>query len=257
MAIRLKWGAAAVCALAAVVLAAAGPVAAQEMDARELVKRVMEALPRATFTSKLELTTPAGPRLIELNHKFVDGARASFLELLAPEQLKGIRFLFLERTNAPSEQYMKVAAAKTIVRVANEVRKQPFLNSTFYIADLIEPPLDDYTYKYAGEENLLGRRCMLVEATPKDPAKAIYGKTILALDPKDLLALRRQFYDHKGEILKVWTVEKVEKIDGIWTLKQQRMTNAQTNEQSRIEVQEIKYNVDLPDSMFVPKYLLH
>ena len=41
------------------------------------------------------------------------------------------------------------------------------------------------------------------------------------------------------------------------TLKTQRMTNAQTNEQSRLEVQSIKYNVDLPDSMFVPKYLLH
>lgn len=257
MAIRLKRRAALVCVLAGAMLAVAHPATAQEMDARELVKRVMEALPKVAFTSKVNLTTPSGPRLIELNHKFVDGARASFLELVAPEELKGIRFLFLERLNAPSEQYMKVAAAKTIVRVANEVRKQPFLSSTFYIADLIEPPLDDSTYKYVGEETLLGRRCMLVEATPKDPSKAIYGKTILALDPKDLLALRRQFYDHKGQILKVWTVETVEKIDDIWTLKQQRMTNTQTDEQSRLEVQEIKYNVELPDSMFVPKFLLH
>ncbi|MCK6556527.1 outer membrane lipoprotein-sorting protein [Candidatus Binatia bacterium] len=257
MAIKLKCGAAALCAMTVTVLAAGRPAAAQDVDARELVKRVMEALPKASFKSKVNLTTPSGPRLLELDHKFVDGARASYLELLAPEQLKGIRFLFVERLNAPSEQYMKVAAAKTIVRVANEVRKQPFLNSTFYIADLIEPALDDSTYKYVGEENLLGRRCMLVEATPKDPEKAIYGKTVLALDPKDLLALRRQFYDHKGKILKVWTVETVEKIDGIWTLKQQRMTNTQTEEQSRIDVQEIKYNVELPDSMFVPKYLLH
>lgn len=246
------------CSLAlAVLLAASAPVRAQENDARTLVKKVLDALPKVPFKAKLTVTTPQGAREVELDHKFVDGARASYLELLSPEDLKGIRFLFLERLDAPSEQYMKVAASRTFVRVADEVRKQPFLGSTFYISDLIEPPIDAFTYKFVGEDKVLGRSVMLVEATPKDPAKQVYGKTIMALDPKDLLALRRQFYDHKGQIQKVWTVDKVEKIDGNWTLVDQRMTNSQTNEQSRLEVKDVKFNVDLPDSMFAPKYLLH
>jgi negative regulator of sigma E activity len=243
--------------LLSVLLAMSRTAAAQDGDAQELVKKVMDALPKVPFKAMVTVTTPQGLREVELNHKFVGGARASYLELVEPEALKGIRFLFLERIDGPSEQYMKVAAARTYVRVADEVRKQPFLGSTFYIADLIEPPIDASTYKFIGEDQVLGRKVMLVEATPKNPSKEIYSKVILALDPKDLLALRRQFYDHKGNILKVWTVEKVEKIDGTWTMMEQRMTNSQTNEQSRLEVKEIKYNVDLPDSMFQPKYLLH
>jgi outer membrane lipoprotein-sorting protein len=236
---------------------AMAPARAQEGDARDLVKRVTDALPKVPFKAKVNLTTPQGARELELDHKFVDGARASYLELIAPEDLKGIRFLFLERADGPSEQYMKVAASRTSVRVADEVRKQPFLGSTFYIADLIEPPVDAFTYKFVGEDQVLGRRVMLVEATPKTPSKEIYSKTVLALDPKDLLALRRQFYDQKGQILKVWTVEKVDKVDGIWTMMDQRMTNSQSNEQSRLDIKDIKYNVDLPDSMFAPKYLMH
>ena len=245
------------CLVLTLVLAVGGPALAQDGDARDLVKRVFDALPKIPFVAKLALTTPQGGREVELDHKFIDGARASYLELTAPEDLKGIRFLFLQRIDGPSEQYMKIAASRTFVRVADEVRKQPFLGSTFYISDLVEPPLDAFTYKFVGEDQVLGRKVMLVESTPKDPKKEIYSKTIMALDPKDLLALRRQFYDQKGQILKVWTVEKVEKKDGNWTLMEQRMTNSQTNEQSRLEVKDVKFNVDLPDSMFTPKYLLH
>lgn len=258
MGLKRRCTAVGVLIMGTVFLATGRPVAAADtFDARDLVKRVMEALPRVPFTSKLTLTTPQGVRQLELHHKFIDGARDSYLELAAPEELRGIRFLFLERINAPADQYMKLASSKTLIRVADEVRTQPFLGATFYIADLVTPALDDFTYKLVGEEEILGRRALLVEATPKDPKKEIYGKTIMGLDPQDLLVLRRQFYDHDGQILKVWTVETVERVDGIWTMMKQRMTNTQTTEQSRLEVQAIKYNVELPDSMFTPKYLLH
>jgi outer membrane lipoprotein-sorting protein len=243
--------------LSLLLMVTAATAGAEEADARALVQRVMDALPKVPFVAKLDLSTAQGSRTVELNHKFVDGARASYLELVAPEDLKGIRFLFLERTTGPSEQYMKVAAARTFVRVADEVRKQPFLGSTFYISDLIEPPIDAFTYKFIGEDKVLDRQAMLVEAVPKKPNEQLYGRIVMALDPKDLLVLRRQFYDHKGQILKVWTVEKIEKIDGTWTLMEHRMRNTQTEESSRLTIKEIKYNVELPDAMFTPKYLLH
>jgi len=253
---ELRKSAIAVVLLAGVAIAAALPARAQEGDARDLLKRALDALPKAPFKATLKLTTPQGVRELELDHKLVNGARASYLEVTAPPELEGIRFLFLEKVGGPPEQYMKVAAAKTVVRIADEVRKQPFLGSTFYVADLVEPALDDFNYKYAGEFEVLGRKCMLVESTPKNPEKEVYSKTIYAIDPKDLLVLRRQFFDPKGAVMKVWTVEKVEKIDNFWTIMDQRMSNVQDNQQSRLDVEEVKYNVELPDSMFTPKHLL-
>ena len=97
---------------------------------------------------------------------------------------------------------------------------------------------------------------MLVEMTPKQSDKDIYGKTVLALDPKDLLVLRREFFDHKGNKVKVWTIDKVEQIDGVWTLTGQEMQNLPDNTRSRLDVRGIKYNADLPDAMFTPAYLL-
>jgi outer membrane lipoprotein-sorting protein len=235
----------------------AAPAHAQETDARALVQQVLDALPREPVTAKMTLSSDQwAPRVLQLSRKYVSDTHASYLEVVAPEELQGIRFLFLERPGGENEQYIKVAGSRTSVRVTDEVRKQPFLGSAFYVSDLVIPELDDFTYTLAGETELLGRRCRLVEATPKRPELEPYSKSILALDPTDRLILRREFFDRKGRLFKVWTIEKVEKVDGIWTLLQQQMANVQDKTTARLEVTEVKYNVDLKDLMFTPTYLL-
>jgi hypothetical protein len=229
---------------------------AQEEDAGALVKAVLDALPKVPFTSKLTLTSPQGDRQIALSSKRVGDARASYLEVVAPEALQGIRFLFLEKDGAAPEQYIKVASARNAVRVADQVRRQPFLESAFYVSDMVEPDLSAYTYRFVGGDEIGGRACRLVEMKPKKPEGEVYSKTILALDPKDLLVMRRQFFDKKGELHKVWTVRKVEKVDGIWTMQLHEMDNLVEKITSRLQLNEIKYNVELSDAMFTPKYLL-
>ncbi len=240
----------------ALILTTAIPSRAAD-DARDLVKRALEALPHAPFVAKMKLTTNNDKeRMLRLSHKLVNGSRASYLEVTAPEDLQGVRFLFLEHPDKSPEQYMKVAASRTTVRVANEVRKQPFLGSIFYVADLVEPAIDDFNYTLVGEEDVAGRRTKLIEVTPKDPTKEVYGKVIVAIDPNDLLILRRQLFDHQGKLQKVWSVDRVEKIDGFWTMMDQTMQDVQDKTQSKLQILDIKYNADLKDEMFTPKFLL-
>lgn len=249
------WGAA---LIGAAVMLMGGRGAAQDnADARQLVGKVLDAIPKQTFVSKMTVSSnDFSPRELQMSRKYVDGAHGTYLEVTAPDDLEGIRFLFLERAKAANEQYIKVKASRNAVRVSEEIRKQPFLGSAFYVSDLVLPELDDYTYKYVGKDVVGGRSVTLVEMTPKSADKSIYGKTVLALDPKDLLVMRREFYDAKGDKLKVWTIDKVEQIDGNWTLTGQEMQNLKDNSKSRLDISEIKYNAELPDLMFTPKYLL-
>lgn len=242
---------------ALLLLAGSAPAWADDADARDLVRRVLEAIPRQSFVATLALSSPDfAPRELQMSRKYVGGTHGSYLEVTAPDDLAGIRFLFLERAHEPNQQYIKVKASRSAVRVSDDIRKQPFLGSTFYVSDLVMPELDDYTYRAAGTDVIGGRSVMLVEMTPKQSDKDIYGKTVLALDPKDLLVLRREFFDHKGNKVKVWTIDKVEQIDGVWTLTGQEMQNLPDNTRSRLDVRGIKYNADLPDAMFTPAYLL-
>ena len=243
-------------ALAALLALAPAAAHAAGDEAGTLVRKAMEALPKNTFEAKLKLSPPnQPPRNLTLEHKVVGGARASYLEVTAPDALSGIRFLFLEHPTGQPEQYIKVAAARNAVQVKDQVRKQPFLESDFYVSDLVEPQVDAYEYTFVGEEELLGRKTRLVQSVPKDSANEIYGKTVIAIDPQDLLILKRSFYDLKGNLLKVWTIDEVEKVDGVWTFRKQTMTTVPAKTSSTLETPEVKYDVELKDSVFTPEHL--
>jgi hypothetical protein len=226
-------------------------------DPRELVSKVIEALPKDSFEARMTVSSVAfEPRELRMVRRYVEGAHGTYLEVLSPPDLEGIRFLFLERANQPNEQFIKVAASRSAIQVSEEVRRQPFLGSTFYVSDLVMPDLDDYTYKYVGKDVVEDRTVTLVEMTPKDPDADIYGKTIVALDPKDLLVLRREFFDKDGKKIKVWTVDKLDKIHGTLSPTGQEMVDLRTGTSSRLDVGKVDYDAEVTDAIFTPKYLL-
>jgi negative regulator of sigma E activity len=226
-----------------------------EGDARGLVKQVIDAVPEAPFSAKLKLTTGGDVRTLEMGHKRQDGVTLTYMEVTAPSDLDGTRFLLIDHPDKPDQQFMKVRSVQRAVQVSEQSRKQPFLGSEFYIYDMVRPELDAYEYTFVGEEQVGGRSCKLVQSVPKGNGSELYSKTITAIDPTDRLTMRTQFFDPKGKLLKVWTLEKVEKIDGNWSPLLQRMVNAQSGRESVIELGEVRYNVELPQQMFERSYL--
>jgi hypothetical protein len=247
-------------ALGALVIACATlmvtPATAGDGDARLLVQETLEALPTAPFEARAKLSGDyRGDREFALKHKVIDGARATYVEVVAPDFLVGMRFLFKERIGQAPQQHMRYVASRLPVLVARDTRSEPFLGSTFSLVDLVEPELDAFSYQLAGNDTVAGRACKLVQSTPKEPEQEVYGKIVMAIDPKDHLVLRRKVFDRQGRPLKEWTGAKVEKIDGHWTVLDQRMKDLPKDVESRIEITQIRYGVDIPDSVFTTDYL--
>jgi len=238
---------------------AVGPAAGSPADdgnARALVKRVLDGVPDVPFTATMTLAVEGGvTRELALSHKRVGDARASYLEVTAPLNVKDIRFLFLERIESRDEQFVYVPSVKRVAQIGEDARKQPFLGSEFYVSDLVTPALDDFTYALVGEALVGGRQCALVEATPRKPEDQLYGKTVLAVDPRDLVIVRVEFFDRRSMPLKVWTVERLERIDGVWTAREQRMTNLQEGTSSRLVIDAIRFHAEVPDERFTRAYL--
>jgi len=233
-----------------------GRAVAADDDARTLVQRVLDAVPKVALTAQAQLTSDRGwVRELALSRAFVGDADASYLEVTAPMDLKDTRFLLFDRAAGRDEQFMYVPQVKRAMQISDETRKQPFLGSDFYVSDMVRPELDAFDYRFVGDEKIGDRATRLVEAVPKKPEGALYSKTISAIDPAELLVMRVQFFDPKGALQKVWTLEKVEKMDGHWTPLVQRMENVQEKHESRISLTEVKYNADMSKDVFNRSYL--
>jgi negative regulator of sigma E activity len=244
-------------ALVALLLAAATPCrAAEDPAARDLVKKVLDAAPKKSFEGNGTLASNRGwSREMKIYHKDVGGVDSVYMEVLAPQDVSGTRFLMKDRAEGSDEQFIYIPAVKRAIKVSEETRKQPFLGSDFYIADLVKPDINAYDYTFVGEEEVGGRKTKLVQATPRNPDGEIYSKTISALDPQELVIVRTQFFDKKGQLFKVLTVKKIEKIDGNVTPTEQEMADVPGATSSTLIVKDVKYGVELNDGMFDRMYM--
>lgn len=235
----------------------ASPGFAADDDARGLVEEVRNSVPSTTMKSRVKLTSSRGwERELEILSEKTDEGVASFIEVLGPQDVQGTRFLFFERTNEPDEQHVYIPLIKRAMRIADDTRKQAFLGSDFYVSDLVAPEVDAYTYRFVGDEEVLGRPCKLIEAVPVDTEGEIYGKAVFAVDPQDKLALKTVFYDVDGDLLKIWNVEKLEKVDGYWTFLVQTVKNVQDDTTSTLTIDSIEYGIELPGGSFSRERLL-
>jgi len=239
---------------AAVALCA--PVHAAD-EARELVERVAAAVPDVPFRAELTLTT-AGDLQRELTISgapLEDGGEARFIEVQAPFNIKDTRYLLLEREKGRDEQFFYLPTMQRVMRLSEVTRREPFLGSTFYIVDLLQPSVDEYRYAFVGNATLEGRKCRLVEARPVNPADQLYGRTVWAIDPEDLVVVRADLFDADDEPFKRLYVEELELIDDHWTPMRQRMVNRRDGSSSLLETVEIEYDAELPEEIFTVGHL--
>jgi len=243
--------------LIALIATSSWPALAEEQKPpRELLKEAIETYPDTPFTAKGKLSWEEVTRDMTLNHRRVDDKTSgSYLEVTAPLNLQGTRFLFLERKHGRGTQFIKVPDTDRVLQAGERQRSEPFLGSDFYVSDMIAPDVDNFELTELSREKVQGRECRVIEAVPNSSTEWQYGKATYAVEPEDKLVLRAEFFDKKGNPFKILTIDRVEKVDGNWTPYVQRMKNVQQATESTLELVEIHYGVTLPDEMFTRSYL--
>jgi hypothetical protein len=231
-------------------------LAEEEKTPRELLKEAIATYPDSPFTAKGKLSWEEVTREMTLSHRSMDDqTTGSYLEVTAPLNLRGTRFLFIERKQGRGTQFIKVPDVQRVLQAGAKQHDEPFLGSDFYMSDMTAPDIDNFELTELSRETVAGRECRIIEAVPNPSTEWLYRKGRYAVQPEDKLVLRAEFFDKNGVPFKVWTLEKVEKVNGNWTPYLQRMNNVQQKTESTLELVDIQYGVTLPNQMFTRTYL--
>ena len=236
------------------VLASAAPAQAQE-DAKALVtkmKAMLEPAKSSARTVKLTVTGDGSSSEVILGQArgAVGGGKQILTVVLAPADLRGTAYLVQEGAASDNDRvWLYIPAIGRVREIVSPEAYSAFLNSDYTYSDLGFISLKA-TYSPVKQETVNGAKANVIEQVP--PSSWYYSKIVSSIAADSSLPLDRKFFDPAGALWKEEKFEQSAVIDGVPTVMTTTMTDVQAKNSSKLDVQDVKYNVDIPADLLTP-----
>lgn len=180
--------------------------------------------------------------------------RKTVLKFEKPADVKGMGFLQIQHKKGEDEQFLYLPELKRVRRLTGSARRGSFFGSDLSYEDLEERDVDDDIHTLLREEKLENIEVYVVESKPKDPGSTQYARILQWIRKDNFIPVRVEFYKD-DELVKELKVERIEKIDGYWTVMKTRIKTIKSEHSTTVEVVEIKNNKPIPDDVFSERFL--
>jgi predicted RND superfamily exporter protein/outer membrane lipoprotein-sorting protein len=234
----------------------------QIMQKNFVVSKVHDSVADATFT----LINKTGQERVrktfgttKLQENGIDNMRMT--RFLSPPDVKGTVSLLIEHADKDDDIWIYLPALKKVRRLVSNNKKDSFVGTDFSYADVIGYKVGEWNYKLLKEELVEGQPCYVIEALPKSETVKInngYSKRIGWLRKDNLMAVKMDFWDEAGQLLKTSTytdIQLVDKTRGKWQAMRLEASNVQTGHRTVIKFDNFKANQQVKDEFFTTRYM--
>lgn len=193
----------------------------------------------------------------QFSSKDAKGLQRTFIGFREPANVKGTRFLMLEKAGGAMDQRIFLPAAGKVRRIAAEsAGNESFMGTDFSYNDVsfMERKTSLDTYTILRKEELDGKTCFVIEAVPKDK-KYSYSKVIMWIEKENNILLKAEFYDSKDRIEKFMELSDYKDVAGILTPHTTKLSTVKVNTSTIIHIEKIQYGTKIPEKVFTQKYL--
>lgn len=251
-----------ICALlGALIVTASSAVAAESQpSAVTLVQQMKEAFEpvRPSTRTVVIAVSDLGETLRftarQARKQLPDGKRLVTV-LLAPPDVRGTAFLVSESKSkrGPSAMWIYSPVIRRVRKLIPIDAYDHFMDTDFTYADLGFVRLHDH-YKFLGVEEHAGVKAYKVQETvPQE--QWYYSRVITWIAVANKLPLEQDFYDPAGALWKTELFDTVTDVDGVPTILHIQMKDVQAKTSTDLMVSDVRYDVDVPDSIFDPTKL--
>jgi len=184
------------------------------------------------------------------------GEVATLIRFTSPADIDGTGLLTLDYPNKDSEQWIYLPALERVRRIASDRKAGRFVNSDYYYEDLRSRTVEKDEHRIIGRGKVGGVDCDVLESTPVEASNSVYLKRQTWLDSNTLLPMRIDFFEKDAnKPSKRWWQLKREQVNGIWTIMDSTLVDLGSGHQTRLIVQKILYDRNLPESLFSTRTL--
>jgi uncharacterized protein len=250
---------------AATIAPAAG---ADELSADEIMRRnfgvgkVRDS--RAEIT--MVLTNAGGTRrerstigFTKLSANGIDQKR--LVRFLTPAEVKGTATLLIEHSDGDDDIWIYLPALRKVRRLVANNKKDSFVGTDFSYGDVIGHKVEEWTHQLVGKESIDGVDTFVVESVPRTDAvrdTSGYGKRKTWLRQDNFVAIKGQYWDTAGALVKESTARDVRELDPAshkWQAFTISMRNVQTGHSTEISWGKVEVGIGLGDDVFTERTL--
>ncbi len=212
-----------------------------------------------TSTLTMTLTNKQGKQRIRKIKQFskdMGNVEKSIMFFQSPADVKNTSFMnWTYDSDKSDDQWIYLPALKKVKRISSDSKSDYFMGSDFTYDDLGDRKLDADTHKLLKTEKLNGVDCYVVESVSKDE-DYMYSKTKTWIRKSNFVGMKKEFYDEDGELLKILTIKKVQKIKGFWVITNSEMKNVQKNHKTSMVLTNVQINTGVSDSKFSQRTMM-
>ena len=139
-----------------------------------------------------------------------------------------------------------------VIKIPSSMMSQSWMGSDFSNKDVsrADDIIDQYEHSLLEVRGEAPGRVYVIEAIPREDAAVVWGREVLEIR-EDHVVLAHRFYDQDGELVKALESKEIGEMGGRTVAIVQRMQKVDTvDEWTEIRLQDVDYDVELPDSLF-------
>jgi outer membrane lipoprotein-sorting protein len=139
-----------------------------------------------------------------------------------------------------------------VIKIPSSMMGQSWMGSDFSNKDVARADdiVDQYDHTLLGTQKTDGGTVYEIRSVPHEHAAVVWGREELRVRDDHVL-LEHRFYDQDGVLVKTLKTLQIEEMGGRTIARRQRMIKSDAPEEwTEIEVLSVKYEIDIPDSVF-------
>ena len=244
---------------------AGGLISAQAgagQNAASIVERSRNRIEAETTStrSRMLITARGGSvseRLIDqYSKKDAQGNNRSVIVFGEPASVRGSRFLTIENPGRVNDQWIFLPGTGRVRRIAAAEGSGSFMGSDFSYDDIasMDRRVDLDNHSLLREESLNGRPCYVIESVPIDTAYQ-YSRMVQWIDRENYVTYKIELYDRRGNHVKLLEILELREEQGRLTPVITRMSSLAAGTSTSLNVELIRYDDNIPESVFTTRFL--
>ena len=153
--------------------------------------------------------------------------------------------------NKDDDRWLYLPALSLVKRIAAGDKRTSFVGSDFLYEDVSGRSLEEDTHELVETTDEL----FVVKNVPKKPDTVEFSYYNVSIDRRTYVPMKMEFYDNEGKLYRIIESKKVEKIQDFPTVVKSVVSNLKTGGKTEMEFSDVKYNINLDDSIFTERYL--